>query len=380
MLPHPVVKDVGEDSQEDEDEVFHRAAGAEDEVFHGEDAGTEDEVEVLSSSCCTKGFHQKRKSVSAQNSSSSQSSTAVEKGDTVDAGSISSSKPTRRRSKAVIEAEDDDDEAQPVVNLSRTHSHSDVDTLISKIADGADTPSPTVPIPATSDVKDMHPSQEEPLETIFTNSHLLTCSPANSCLSASAQEFQPRVQNDTWRASDMQQQPSPDLLAMRCHEASSCLPYQYHAPLPSTLQPLYQSVYQADSQPYYSMQGTETVFDTLNPLLPLHPRSRLANTWSSGQMAVALASTAMASARNEQEDSVQGLPGFVDQLTEFQQGSFFTQQECSLEHQGFAGNGIVVDDRASCYPPCQAEVLEEESKSRDCHALLKIATKCRQYA
>ena len=79
-------------------------------------------------------------------------------------------------------------------------------------------------------------------------------------------------------------------------------------------------------------------------------------------MAVALASTAMASSRIEREASMQRLPGFVDQLTEFQQGSFFTQQECTLEHQGFAGNGSLrnqtsaMEDRASCYPPCQAEV------------------------
>ena len=139
MLPHPVVKDVGEDSQEDE--VFHRAAGAEYEDFHGEDAGTEDEVEVLSSSCCRKGSLQKSRLYSAQNSSSSQSPMAV-KGDGIDKGSTSSTKPTRRRSKAVIEAEDEDDEAQPAENLSRTHSPPDVVTLISKIADGADTPSP----------------------------------------------------------------------------------------------------------------------------------------------------------------------------------------------------------------------------------------------
>ena len=76
MLPHPVVKDVGEDSQEDEDEVFHRAADAEDEVFHGEDAGTEDEVEVLSSSCYRKSSLQKSRLYSVQNSLSSQSPTA----------------------------------------------------------------------------------------------------------------------------------------------------------------------------------------------------------------------------------------------------------------------------------------------------------------
>ena len=79
-------------------------------------------------------------------------------------------------------------------------------------------------------------------------------------------------------------------------------------------------------------------------------------------MAVALASTAMASARNEQEASMQRLPGFVDQLTEFQQGSFYTQQECTLERQSFARNGSLrnqtsaMDDRASCYPPSQAVV------------------------
>ena len=90
---------------------------------------------------------------------------------------------------------------------------------------------------------------------IFTNSHLQTCSPAHSCLSASAQEFQPRVQSETWKSGEMQQLPvASDLIPMSCHEAPSCLPYQYHAPLPSELQPLYQSVYQADSQPLYSTQ------------------------------------------------------------------------------------------------------------------------------
>ena len=96
MLPHPLVKDVGEDSQEDEDEVFQRNAGAEDQVSHREDAGKEDEVEVLSSSCCTKGFPQKCKSKSAQGQISSpcQPSTAVI-GDSVDARSTSLTKPSR---------------------------------------------------------------------------------------------------------------------------------------------------------------------------------------------------------------------------------------------------------------------------------------------
>ena len=49
--------------------------------------------------------------------------------------------------------------------------------------------------------------------------------------------------------------------------------------------------------------------------------------------------------------------GFVDQLIEFQQGSFFTQQEISPEHEGFARyQTINVGERVACNPRFQDEV------------------------
>ena len=152
------MRDVGEDSQED-DEVSHQEAGIDGEVsqfndalncevfhqnhgvvFH-QDGGSEDEVEVFS----RQSFHRKSTtSISAQSSSSSQSS-------------------TRRRSKAVIEIGDDDEETQPAENPLRVLSPPNVDILLSKSVAGAD-----YEVAKNSEV-----ICQEPIETmIFTNSIL----------------------------------------------------------------------------------------------------------------------------------------------------------------------------------------------------------------
>ena len=176
-------------------------------------------------------------------------------------------KPIRRRSKAVIEVEEDDDddeEAQPAGNISRTLPPPDVDPLlVSKTDDGADSLSQM----ANSDANVPPSCQEEPIETmVFTNSLLQTCGHAPSNLSASALEFQPRVQSEAWTADEIHPDhlaiSSPDFLATGCHEAPWV--YQCHAPLPPTLQPLYQAVYPTDSQPYYSMQVPPTLKAEMN--------------------------------------------------------------------------------------------------------------------
>jgi len=374
MLPQSKVRDVGEDSQEDEvfrqdtvtDEVFHRDAGTESElslsvvitggeppgeVFH-QDAGTEDEVEVLSS---RKSFQRKSTtSLSARSRSSSQPSTGL-KGDTesFNAGNTSLMKPTRRRSKAVIEAEDDDDE-----NLSKTlpppesQAEVDVESLESKAV--ANSPSQM-----SNNGVYVLPSCPETIETmIFTNSLLQTCAPPTSNLSASAQEFQPRIQGETWKAGD--------LLSTSFLEAPSCLPYQYQVPLPPPSQSLCHPVNQHDSLLCHSMQDTGFECEMLGqpPTLsavssssrPFYTGSRLANTWSSGQLDVALSSAAMAM-NPEQELWMPRQGGFVDQLIEFQQGSFFTQQEISPENKGFVGyQNITAGERLGCDPLSQGKV------------------------
>ena len=160
-----------------------------------------------------------------------------------DAGSISLIKPTRRRSKAVIEVEDDDEEAQPAENQSPPN----VDILLSRsVVDGADTE-----MANTNEA-----SCREPKETmIFTDSL-----PQTSNLSASAQEFQPRILGKTQTGGGMQQFPPPDLLARSCHQdflgrschqISNCLPYPYPAPLPGLCPAVGQ---QPDSLLYHSLQ------------------------------------------------------------------------------------------------------------------------------
>ena len=288
MLSQPIVRDVGEDSQDDshenqdEDDVFHPDdAGTDGEVFtqdavkHVEvfrqGVGTEDEVEVLSSSCCKKSMNRKRTSLSALSSSSSQTSTGLVRGD---AGSTAMMKPSRRMSKAVIEAsEDDDEEAQPAENLSRTLPLPDVDPLVSKTGDGADSPSHLV----NTDTSAQPLLQEAPLETmIFTNSLLQTCGHASG-LSASALEFQPRAESATLTTAGEIQElhlqeifsrssfdllviSSPDLFVTGCYEAPGCLPHQYHDSFwPTQQQPLYQAVHTTDTQPYYTMQVLSTL-------------------------------------------------------------------------------------------------------------------------
>ena len=289
MLRQPTVRDVGEESQEDEDEVFHQDAVT-DEVFQGDartdgevphqdvvtngesfhqDAGTDDEVEVLSSSCCRKSFHRKATaSFSARSICSSESSTGLKGGASYGAGSTTLKKPIRRKSKALIEAEDDDEEVQPGGNFSQTLPPPEVDLLVLK---SVSTAGSTSQMANNSDVIVPPPCREQMETMIFTNSLHQTCDPAPSNLSASAQEFQPRVQGKSWTSGGMQQLSPPDLLSMSCHEAPSCLPYQYHAPLP---QPLFPPVNQPDSLLYYSMQVLINMVYGHN-LSPTPPFSRL---------------------------------------------------------------------------------------------------------
>ena len=205
MHPQPKVKDV--DESQGEDEVFHQ------------DSGSDDDVEVLSS-CCAKDFRSKR-SLPSSRSSPSKSSTA---------GSTSLIKSTRRTSKAVIEAEDEDEEIRP-----------------------PRIPPALVLVPADS-VDCSQPCQNSTIEAmVFHNPLIQTCCPASSNLSISAQEFQPRVQSETLAAGETK--PPPGFLAFNNrHEASSCLSHQYQAPLSFPPQPLYQPVYQANSQPYQFVQ------------------------------------------------------------------------------------------------------------------------------
>ena len=206
MHPQPKVKDV--DESQGEDEVFHQ------------DSGSDDDVEVLSS-YCAKDFRSKR-SLPSSRSSPSKSSTA---------GSTSLIKSTRRTSKAVIEAEDEDEEIRPPGQLL----------------------SPRIP-PADDSVDCSQPCQNSTVEAmVFHNPLIQTGCPASSNLSISAQEFQPRVQSEILAAGETKH--PPGFLAFNNrHEASSCLSHQYQAPVSFPPQPLYQPVYQANSQPYQFVQ------------------------------------------------------------------------------------------------------------------------------
>ena len=163
MLPQVTVKDVGDDSQDEEDEVFHR----ENEV--------EGEVEVFNTSHCQKSSLPPVSSIT----SSSQLCPMVQGECAPDEASLTNS--SRRKSKAVIEV-DDDGEDNPVESLARTCS-------LNRGTDFVCGSSATSPPASTT----AEPACWDPVETVVSsNIDLQDCSKSFSNLSISAKEFQPR--------------------------------------------------------------------------------------------------------------------------------------------------------------------------------------------
>ena len=162
MLPQVTVKDVGDDSQDEEDEVFHR----ENEV--------EGEVEVFNTSHC-----QKRSLPPVSSTTSSSDLCPMVQGEWgPDVASLTNS--SRRKSKAVIEVDDDED--NPVESLAGTCSLNRGTDLVC----GSSATSP----PASTTAE---PACWDPVETVVSsNIDLQDCSKSVSNLSISAKEFQPR--------------------------------------------------------------------------------------------------------------------------------------------------------------------------------------------
>ena len=158
------MKDVGDDSQDEEDEVFH----SENEV--------EGEVEVFYTSHCQKWS---LPPVSSTTSSSQLCSMVQgECGCGPDEASLPNS--SRSKSKAVIEVDDDEDE--PIESLAGTCSQNlDTDFLCSGPA--------TSPSASTT----AEPACRDPVETVVSsNIDLQDCNKSVSNLTISAKEFQPR--------------------------------------------------------------------------------------------------------------------------------------------------------------------------------------------
>ena len=152
MHPQVTVKDVGDDSQDEEDEVFHR----------------ENEVEVFCTSLCQKS------SLPPVSSTTSISLLCPmvqgECGCGPDEASLPNS--SRSKSKAVIEVDDDEDGRTCSLNLGF-------------VCDGSAT-SPPASSPA-------EPACWDPVESVVSsNIDLQDCSKSVSNLSISAREFQPR--------------------------------------------------------------------------------------------------------------------------------------------------------------------------------------------
>ena len=158
MHPQATVKDVGDDSQDEEDEVSHR----------------DNEVEVFYTSHCQKSSLPPVSSTT----SSSQLCPMVQGECAPDEASLSNS--SRRKSKAVIEVDDDEDD--PIESLAGTCSQNlDTDFLCSGSA--------TSPSASTT----AEPACRDPVETVVSfNIGLQDCNKLVSNLSISAKEFQPR--------------------------------------------------------------------------------------------------------------------------------------------------------------------------------------------
>ena len=152
MRPQVTVKDVGSDSQDEEDEVFHR----------------ENEVEVFCTSLCQKSS---LPPVSSTTSSSQLCSMVQgECGCGPDEASLPNS--SRSKSKAVIEVDDDEDGRTCSLNLG--------------FVCGGSATSPPASSPA-------EPACLDPVETVVSsNIDLQDCNKLVSNLSISAKEFQPR--------------------------------------------------------------------------------------------------------------------------------------------------------------------------------------------
>ena len=151
MRPQVTVKDVGSDSQDEEDEVFHR----------------ENEVEVFYTSHC-----QKRSLPPVPSTSIYLLCPMVQKecGCGPDEASLPNS--SRSKSKAVIEVDDDEDGRTCSLNLG--------------FVCGGSATSPPASSPA-------EPACLDPVETVVSsNIDLQDCSKSVSNLSISAREFQPR--------------------------------------------------------------------------------------------------------------------------------------------------------------------------------------------
>ena len=159
MLPQVTVKDVGDDSQDEEDEVFHR----------------ENDVEVFYTS------HYQKSSLPPVSSitSSSQLCPIMVQGECgPDEASLPNS--SRSKSKAVIEV--DDDEEDPVESFAGTCSLN----LCTDFVCGGSATSPTASTSA-------EPACCDPVESVVSpNIDLQDCSKSVSNLSIRAKEFQPR--------------------------------------------------------------------------------------------------------------------------------------------------------------------------------------------
>ena len=156
MLPQVTVKDVGDDSQDEEDE---------NEV--------EGEVEVFYTN------HRQKRSLPPVSSTTSSSDLCPmvqgERGP--DEASLTNS--SRRKSKAVIEVDDEEDNS--VESLAGTCSHLGTDFVCSGSA--------TSPSASTT----AEPACRDPVETVVSfNIGLQDCNKLVSNLSISAKEFQPR--------------------------------------------------------------------------------------------------------------------------------------------------------------------------------------------
>ena len=159
MRPQVTVKDVGSDSQDEEDEVFHR----------------ENEVEVFCTSLCQKSS---LPPVSSTTSSPERCPMMQGEGGPADEASLTNS--IRRKSKAVIEVDDDEDD--PVESLAETCS---LNLGMDFFCGGSATPPPasTTAEPACWDSVE---------SVVSSNIDLQDCNKSVSNLSISAKESHPR--------------------------------------------------------------------------------------------------------------------------------------------------------------------------------------------
>ena len=165
------MKDVGDDSQDEEDEVFHR----ENEV--------EGEVEVFYTSHC----HKSSLPPVSSTTSSSQLCSMVQGECGPDEASLPNS--SRSKSKAVIEVDDGEDD--PIESLAGTCSQN-LDTTCSQ---NLDTDfllcSGSATSPSANTITE--PARWDPVGTVVSSKiDLQGCSKSVSNLSISAKEFQPR--------------------------------------------------------------------------------------------------------------------------------------------------------------------------------------------